>query len=98
MAKRISAGLLLYRRRPEVEVFLVHPGGPFWAGKDVGAWSLPKGEPSEGEALLAAARREFTEETGCTVDGDFRPSTRSGNPAARWCTCGSSKAIAMRAL
>mgnify|MGYP003575751478 CR=1 FL=1 len=71
MAKKITAGLLLYRRRGELEVFLVHPGGPFWAKKDLGAWSLPKGEVNEGEGLLQAARREFTEETGFTVDGEF---------------------------
>jgi predicted NUDIX family NTP pyrophosphohydrolase len=64
MAKR-SAGLLLYRRRYDVlEVFLVHPGGPFWAKKDLGAWSVPKGEYAEDEDPLAAARREFEEETG----------------------------------
>ncbi len=64
MAKH-SAGLLLYRRRPQaLEVFLVHPGGPFWAKKDLGAWSIPKGEYAEGEDPLAAARREFEEETG----------------------------------
>lgn len=64
MAKR-SAGLLLYRTRGEaIEVFLVHPGGSFWARKDVGAWSIPKGEYAEGENPLDAARREFTEETG----------------------------------
>jgi len=49
MAKKTSAGLLLYRRHAELEVFLVHPGGPFWAKKDAGAWSLPKGEIGEGE-------------------------------------------------
>ena len=64
MARR-SAGLLLFRRREEaIEVFLVHPGGPFWAKKDLGAWSIPKGEYAEGEEPLAAARREFEEETG----------------------------------
>jgi predicted NUDIX family NTP pyrophosphohydrolase len=62
---KYSAGLLLYRRRGEsIEVFLVHPGGPFWARKDMGAWSIPKGEYAEGEEPLDAARREFTEETG----------------------------------
>ena len=72
MAK-ISAGLLLYRRRGGApEVFLVHPGGPFWAKKDAGAWSIAKGEAGTGEALLAAARREFQEETGLRVSGDFR--------------------------
>jgi predicted NUDIX family NTP pyrophosphohydrolase len=71
MAKR-SAGLLLYRESRGVpEVLLVHPGGPFWARKDDGAWSIPKGEFEGDEAPLAAARREFAEETGATVDGDF---------------------------
>jgi predicted NUDIX family NTP pyrophosphohydrolase len=72
MAK-ISAGLLVYRRRPGgPEVFLVHPGGPFWSKKDAGAWSIPKGETSPGEALLAAAQRETEEETGLSVTGEFR--------------------------
>ena len=71
MAKKSSAGLLLYRRRGELEVFLVHPGGPFWAKKDAGAWSLPKGEFEEGEEPLQAAKREFAEETGFSVDGEF---------------------------
>ena len=71
MAKR-SAGLIVYRRRGEdLEVFLVHPGGPFWAKKDLGAWSIPKGEYEEGEEGLDVARREFLEETGFAVDGDF---------------------------
>lgn len=56
-----------------LEVFLVHPGGPFWAGKDEGAWSIPKGEPREGEDPLTAARREFGEETGFSVGGPFLP-------------------------
>jgi predicted NUDIX family NTP pyrophosphohydrolase len=72
MAKKTSAGLLLYRRRGVLEVFLVHPGGPFWAKKDAGAWSLPKGEFVEGDDPLAAAKREFTEETGFPIDGEFR--------------------------
>jgi predicted NUDIX family NTP pyrophosphohydrolase len=71
MAK-ISAGILLFRRGPAgVEVMLVHPGGPFWAKKDLGAWSIPKGLADEGEELLAAAKREFFEETGITVEGEF---------------------------
>ena len=70
MAK-ISAGVLLYRRRPAgVEVMLVHPGGPFWARKDAGAWSIPKGLANEGEDLLAAAKREFQEETGMAIEGE----------------------------
>jgi predicted NUDIX family NTP pyrophosphohydrolase len=73
VAKKSSAGLLLYRRRGELEVFLVHPGGPFWAKKDAGAWSLPKGEIGEGEDPLETTKREFTEETGFLIDGEFRP-------------------------
>jgi predicted NUDIX family NTP pyrophosphohydrolase len=72
MPKKATAGLLLYRRRGELEVFLVHPGGPLWAKKDIGAWSLPKGEFEEGEEPLQAAKREFAEETGFSVDGEFR--------------------------
>ncbi len=67
-----SAGVLLFRHRNGVlEVFLVHPGGPFWVRKDDGAWSIPKGEINPGEEPLAAARREFSEETGLTLDGDL---------------------------
>jgi predicted NUDIX family NTP pyrophosphohydrolase len=73
MAK-CSAGILMYRRAPAgLEVLLVHPGGPFWANKDLGAWSIPKGEHAEGEDPLAVARREFEEETGARPDGRFRP-------------------------
>jgi predicted NUDIX family NTP pyrophosphohydrolase len=69
---KISAGILLFRRRPAgVEVLLVHPGGPFWARKDAGAWSIPKGLANEDEDLRAAATREFLEETGTAVDGEF---------------------------
>jgi predicted NUDIX family NTP pyrophosphohydrolase len=65
-----SAGLLLYRRAAgELEVLLVHPGGPMWAGRDAGAWSIPKGEYSPDEEPLAAARREFTEELGSAPPG-----------------------------
>jgi predicted NUDIX family NTP pyrophosphohydrolase len=64
-----SAGLLMYRRRgPSLEVLLVHPGGPFFARKDAGAWSLPKGLVESGEPGLDAARREFEEETGLAAD------------------------------
>jgi predicted NUDIX family NTP pyrophosphohydrolase len=71
---RVSAGLLLYRRRGEgIEVFLVHPGGPFWAKKDKAAWSIPKGEVDPDEDLLAAARREVLEETGLVVEGAVHP-------------------------
>jgi predicted NUDIX family NTP pyrophosphohydrolase len=71
MAKR-SAGLVMYRRlEDQLQVFLVHPGGPFWAKKDLGAWSISKGEYLEGELPLEAARREFEEETGFAATGDF---------------------------
>jgi predicted NUDIX family NTP pyrophosphohydrolase len=71
MPKR-SAGLIMYRRRlGDLEVFLVHPGGPFWANKDKGAWSIPKGEYIEGEERLEAAKREFQEETSFTAAGPF---------------------------
>ena len=87
---RTSAGLLLFRKSgPGLEVFLVHPGGPFWRGKDAGAWSIPKGEIGAGEDPLAAARRELAEETGVSVDGDFELgdtvsiATRDGHEFAR---------------
>jgi predicted NUDIX family NTP pyrophosphohydrolase len=67
MAKR-SSGILLFRRTAELEVLLVHPGGPFWAKKDLGAWSIPKGEHDSSEEALAAALREFEEETGSRPD------------------------------
>jgi len=83
MAKE-SAGLLLFRRRDgAVEVFLVHPGGPFWARKDVQAWSIPKGELGLGEDALQAARREFTEETGLEVAGDFVALTPRKQPGGK---------------
>jgi predicted NUDIX family NTP pyrophosphohydrolase len=72
MARKKTAGLLLYRiRSSALEVFLVHPGGPFWARKDEGAWSIPKGEFDEDEEPLNAAKREFKEETGFSMDGNF---------------------------
>jgi predicted NUDIX family NTP pyrophosphohydrolase len=71
MEKR-SAGLLMFRGRDkELEVFLVHPGGPFWSNKDAGAWMIPKGEYIDGELPLDAARREFREETGFEANGEF---------------------------
>src|SRR5690349_1480899 len=73
MAK-MSAGILMFRRTAgEPEVLLVHPGGPFWRRKDTGAWSIPKGEYEEGEDPLAAAMREFEEETGLRPVGDVVP-------------------------
>ncbi len=71
---RQSAGILLFRFNGAIlELFLVHPGGPFWAKKDDGAWSIPKGEFTEDEDALSAAKREFFEETGVHVDGTFTP-------------------------
>jgi len=74
----------LYRKNAGVrEVFLVHPGGPFWAKKDEGAWSIPKGEFEPGEEPLAAAKREFTEETSFVADGDFVPLTPLKQPSGK---------------
>ena len=72
---KMSAGLLVYRGSGKtLEVFLVHPGGPFWKNKDAGAWSIPKGEYAAGEDALAAARREFSEETGFALKAaEFKP-------------------------
>jgi predicted NUDIX family NTP pyrophosphohydrolase len=84
MAKR-SAGLLVYRRRlGEIEVFLVHPGGPYWAKKDLGAWSVPKGEYGPDEDPLAAARREFSEETGFPPpEGPYLPLVPRKQPGGK---------------
>jgi len=70
--KKRSAGILMYKRSgQELLLLLVHPGGPFWAKKDLGAWSIPKGEYDDGEERLAAARREFREELGAEPSGEF---------------------------
>jgi len=73
MARRteVSAGLLLYRRKPGIEVLLAHPGGPFWTKKDDGAWTIPKGLVDADSDILACATREFTEETGLPINGNF---------------------------
>jgi predicted NUDIX family NTP pyrophosphohydrolase len=69
-----SAGLLMYRGSgPSLELLLVHPGGPFWAKKDLGAWSIPKGEHAPDEDPLTVAQREFEEETGARPRGEFQP-------------------------
>lgn len=74
MARAQSAGVVLYRRRGQaLEVLLVHPGGPFWARRDEGAWSIPKGEFEAPEAPAAAARREFLEETGVALTAGLTP-------------------------
>jgi len=82
-----SAGLLMFRRRAGApEVLLVHPGGPFWAKKDQGAWSIPKGEYQPGEDPLLAARREFAEETGIAPEGEvvaLTPLRQSGGKIVR---------------
>jgi len=84
MAKKQSAGILLYRLRGgEAEVFLVHPGGPFWAKKDEGAWSIPKGEYGDDDDPLAAAQREFSEEIGSQVTGSFRPLSPLKQPSGK---------------
>jgi predicted NUDIX family NTP pyrophosphohydrolase len=83
MPKR-SAGVLLFRRKArQIEVLLAHPGGPFWKNKDDGAWSIPKGEYAAGEDPLAAAKREFGEETGLTPSGDFFPLGEIRQPAGK---------------
>jgi len=69
----VSAGLLVFRRKPNLEMLLAHPGGPYWARKDEGAWSIPKGLVEAGDDLLAAARRELAEETSFIADGTFIP-------------------------
>ena len=89
MTANRSAGLLAYKKQDgQLFVFLVHPGGPFWAKKDLGAWSIPKGELDEGEDALSAARREFAEETGQTMDGEFRELTpcrqKGGKTVLAW--------------
>jgi predicted NUDIX family NTP pyrophosphohydrolase len=69
----VSAGLLLFRRRPNLELFLAHPGGPFWEHRDLGAWTIPKGERNPEETMIEAAQREFLEETGVTSHGPYIP-------------------------
>ena len=91
MPKRttVSAGLLLFRRGADgLEVFLAHPGGPFWRQRDAGAWTIPKGVVNDGEELLAAAQREFEEETGIAPRPPFLPlgavRQRSGKQVHAW--------------
>jgi len=100
MAKE-SAGLLFFRRRAgALEVLLVHPGGPFWARRDLGAWSIPKGEVLAGEDPLAAARREAREETGLRAAGPFVPlgavRQRGGKRVAAWAVEGDFDPAALR--
>jgi predicted NUDIX family NTP pyrophosphohydrolase len=83
-----SAGLLAYRRRPGLEVLLAHPGGPFWAKRDDGAWTIPKGVADDDLDSLSAARREFTEETGFVASGALIPlqpvKQKSGKTVMAW--------------
>ena len=99
MAKT-SAGILMYRKQGRIEVFLVHPGGPFWVKKDDGAWSIPKGEFSEGEDALEAAKREFQEETSFVVKGDFQPLVPVKQPGGKtiyaWSIEGDADAAALK--
>jgi len=84
MATKRSAGIVLYRVRDgDLEVFLVHPGGPYWSNQDDGAWSIPKGEFEEGDDPLAAARREFREETGFEVSGPFHALSPLKQPSGK---------------
>jgi predicted NUDIX family NTP pyrophosphohydrolase len=90
---KISAGLLMYRvREGELEILLVHPGGPFWRTKDDGAWFIPKGEINPGEDHLAGAKREFEEETGLKPEGPFLPlgsvKQKSGKTVFAWTFAG----------
>jgi predicted NUDIX family NTP pyrophosphohydrolase len=79
-----SAGILLYRRGSGIEVLLVRPGGPFWRGRDAGAWMIPKGNVEPGEELLAAAVREFEEELGSKPVGTPRPLCRVRQAGGKW--------------
>jgi predicted NUDIX family NTP pyrophosphohydrolase len=88
MPKR-SAGIVVFKRKDvRLEVLLVHPGGPFWKNKDAGAWSIPKGEPEEGEELFSAAQRELREEIGLELKGDLQDlgsiQQRSGKTVHAW--------------
>ncbi len=98
---RASAGLLMFRRRAgALEVLLVHPGGPFWAKKDMGAWTIPKGEIDAGEDELATARREFEEETGIRPEGPFhalgRVTQKAGKVVHAWAFEGDCDPAAIR--
>jgi predicted NUDIX family NTP pyrophosphohydrolase len=80
----LSAGILLYRRRPALEILLVHPGGPFWRNKDEGAWMIPKGQIEPGEDEAAAALREFEEELGVRPPGTPEPLCRIRQKGGKW--------------
>ncbi|HVV61259.1 MAG TPA: NUDIX domain-containing protein [Pseudolabrys sp.] len=85
---RRSAGILMWKREGgALRVLLVHPGGPFWAKKDAGAWSIPKGEYAEGEQPLAAAKREFAEELGVMPQGECVPLGEIRQKGGKLVTC-----------
>ena len=93
MSQKTSAGLMMYRRGAGgLDVLLAHPGGPYYRGKDEGAWSIPKGELENGEDPLDAARREFAEETGIRPAGPFEPlgtvTQRGGKTVHAWGVAG----------
>lgn len=101
MPMQTSAGILLYRfQEQNLQVFLVHPGGPLWKNKDLGAWTIPKGLCEENEDPLTAAIREFEEETGQPVSGEFLPLTpirqKSGKLVKAWALEGDVDATAIR--
>jgi len=101
MAKKLSAGIVLYRKGAAgVEVLIVHPGGPYWANKDDGAWSIPKGEYLEGEDPFSVAKREFTEETGAELKGpslELTPVKQPGGKIIRaWAVEGDLDAATIR--
>lgn len=79
----LSAGIVVFRRRPALEILLVHPGGPYWRGRDEAGWSFPKGLAEPGEAAEQAARREFTEETGLPAPERLSPLTGRRQPGGK---------------
>ncbi|MFN2458189.1 MAG: NUDIX domain-containing protein [Chitinophagaceae bacterium] len=98
---KLSAGILLYKLEESLlRVFLVHPGGPFWKNKDAGAWSIPKGEFTDEEQPLEAAKREFNEETGIDISGDFMELSpiqqKSGKKVLAWAVEGDIDPSALR--
>lgn len=101
MPKSESAGILLWRvGAVGVEVLLVHPGGPFWSRKDLGAWSIPKGEIPAGDDALATAKRELAEETGAVASGELAPlgsvKQKSGKVVHAWAMRGDFDPSALR--
>ncbi|MGB7438980.1 MAG: NUDIX domain-containing protein [Candidatus Acidiferrum sp.] len=98
---KLSAGILLFRKCDSaVQVLLVHPGGPFWKNKDAGSWSIPKGEYNESEDPLTAAKREFQEETGIEIHGEFISLDKLKQPGGKivsaWAVQGDCSPIAIR--